>query len=282
MNPATNAVRLGVARGWIDFLRLSTTPGEIFGYLFYPAVFVGIAVGADLDHSETGADGSAYLMAGGVAFLLANTLLLVAQMIGTEREDGTLLRAKALPHGMLGYTVGKSLQLLLTSAVSLTLVIVAALVLVDGVSVQGWTGLLILLCFCALGIMALAPYGAILGSLTTNPRMTVAVAMMSILGLTVVSGLFFPLDTLPAWAGVIGMVFPLYWAGMGLRAALLPEAQVAFEATGAWDLPQAAGVLMVWAVVGFLVAPWVLRRMARRESGSRVSEARERAMKRAY
>lgn len=282
MNPATNAVHLGVARGWTDFLRLSTTPSELFGYIFYPLVFVGLAVGADFGRNGVGADGSAYLMTGGVAFLLANTLLLLAQMIGTEREDGTLLRAKALPHGMIGYTVGKSLQLLLTSAVSLTLIIVAALVLVDGFSVQGWTGLLTLLCFCVLAIMALAPYGAILGSLTTNPRMTVAVVMMALLGLTVVSGLFFPLDILPAWAGVIGMVFPLYWAGVGLRAALLPETQVAFEATGAWELPQAAGVLMVWAVVGFLVAPWVLRRMARRESGSRVGEARERAMKRAY
>lgn len=282
MSPATNAVRLGVARGWIDFLRLSVTPGEIFGYLFYPLVFVGLAAGTTLEYNETGTDGSAYLMTGGVAFLLANTLLLVAQTIGTEREDGTLLRAKALPHGMLGYTVGKSLQLLLTSAVSLTLIHVAALVMVDGFVIQGWTGLLTLLCFCALAIMALAPYGAILGSLTTNPRMTVAVAMMSMLGLTVVSGLFYPLEILPAWAGVIGMVFPLYWAGVGLRAALLPEARLAFESTGAWELPQAAGVLMVWAVVGFLVAPWVLRRMARRESGSRVGEARERAMKRAY
>lgn len=38
----------------------------------------------------------------------------------------------------------------------------------------------------------------------------------------------------------------------------------------------------VWAVVGFLIAPWVLRAMARRESGSRVDRARERAMQRAY
>ncbi|GHD25334.1 ABC transporter permease [Nocardiopsis kunsanensis] len=282
MKPATNAVRLGLARGWIDFLRLSTTPGELFGYVFYPAVFLGIAASTTIEHDGTGTDGSAYLMTGGVAFLLANTLLLVAQTIGTEREDGTLLRAKALPHGMLGYTVGKSLQLMFTSAVSLVLTLVGALVLVGGFSVQGWSGALLLSGFCALGILALAPYGAILGSLTTNPRMAVAVAMIALLSLSLVSGVFFPVDILPAWAGVVGTVFPLYWIGVGLRAALLPEAQVALEATGSWELPQAAGVLMVWIVVGFLVAPWVLRRMARRESGSRVSEARERAMQRAY
>src|SRR5699024_4893281 len=114
----------------------------------------------------------------GVPFLLANASPFLAVILGTEPEDSTSLRGKALPHGMIGSTVGKSLQLLLTSAVSLTLIIVAALVLVDGFSIQGWTGLLTLLCFCALGIMALAPYGAILGSLTTTPRMTVAVVMM--------------------------------------------------------------------------------------------------------
>jgi ABC-2 type transport system permease protein len=41
-------------------------------------------------------------------------------------------------------------------------------------------------------------------------------------------------------------------------------------------------LMALWAVIGFLVAPRVLRRMARRESGSRVRTAREKAMKRAY
>ncbi|MBE3000956.1 ABC transporter permease [Nocardiopsis sp. HNM0947] len=283
MNPVMQAVRVGASRGRTDFVRLSTTPGELFGYLFYPAVFVGLAATLNFDHNTTGVDGSGYFVAGGVVFALVTTsLLTLAQLIGTEREDGTLLRAKALPHGMLAYTVGKALQLLMTCTLSVGLVLVAALLLVDGFTLQGWGGALTLAWVCALGALALIPLGAILGSLTTNPRVTLALTMVVLLALMMVSGVFFPTDFFPAWVGAIGMALPLYWVGVGVRAAALPGSDAAFEASGAWDLPQAAGVLMVWAVVGFLVAPWVLRAMARRESGSRVDRARERAMKRAY
>ena len=40
----------------------------------------------------------------GIAF---GGLVSLAQQLTVEREDGTLLRAKAIPHGMLGYLVGK-------------------------------------------------------------------------------------------------------------------------------------------------------------------------------
>jgi ABC-2 type transport system permease protein len=39
-------------------------------------------------------------------------------------------------------------------------------------------------------------------------------------------------------------------------------------------------VLGVWAVVGLVLAPFVLRRMARRESGSSVAKRREKALQR--
>jgi ABC-2 type transport system permease protein len=39
-------------------------------------------------------------------------------------------------------------------------------------------------------------------------------------------------------------------------------------------------VLGAWALLGLLLAPIVLHRMARRESGSRVAERREKALQR--
>jgi ABC-2 type transport system permease protein len=41
------------------------------------------------------------------------------------------------------------------------------------------------------------------------------------------------------------------------------------------------GVLGAWAVIGLVLAPVLLRRMARRESGSVVAARREKAMARA-
>jgi ABC-2 type transport system permease protein len=66
-----------------------------------------------------------------------------------------------------------------------------------------------------------------------------------------------------------------------MRAALLPAGLASVELDGSWRLPYVLLVLVVWSVIGLVAAPAVLRRMARRESGSRVAARRERAMLRA-
>jgi ABC-2 type transport system permease protein len=79
----------------------------------------------------------------------------------------------------------------------------------------------------------------------------------------------------------IGQLFPMYWLGLGMRAALLPSHLAAVEIDGSWRLPYMFLALALWSVLGLATAPPVLRRMARRESGSRVAQRRERAMLRA-
>lgn len=44
-----------------------------------------------------------------------------------------------------------------------------------------------------------------------------------------------------------------------------------------WRTWQTVAVLSAWAIAGTLLAPGVLRRMARRQSGTAVAEARETA-----
>jgi ABC-2 type transport system permease protein len=65
-----------------------------------------------------------------------------------------------------------------------------------------------------------------------------------------------------------------------MRSALLPEAAAVVEITGSWRSWETAGMLTGWAVLGLLVAPVLLRRMARRESGSRVADRRDQALQR--
>jgi len=86
---------------------------------------------------------------------------------------------------------------------------------------------------------------------------------------------------LAGWLQAIGQVFPMYWLGLGMRAALLPSGLASVETGGSWRLPYMFTALALWAVLGLAAAPPVLRRMARRESGSRVAAWRERAMLRA-
>lgn len=78
----------------------------------------------------------------------------------------------------------------------------------------------------------------------------------------------------------LGQATPIYWLGLGMRSALLPDAAVTVEIGASWRQWETAGVLGLWAALGLALAPPVLRRMARRESGSTVSERREKALRR--
>jgi ABC-2 type transport system permease protein len=71
------------------------------------------------------------------------------------------------------------------------------------------------------------------------------------------------------------------WLGLGVRSVLLPASLAAVELGHSWRHLETLGVLGLWAVAGLVLAPILLRRMARRESGSAVAARREKAMSRA-
>ena len=101
------------------------------------------------------------------------------------------------------------------------------------------------------------------------------------MGLIAISGIFYPVTALAGWVQGVAQVFPVYWLGLGMRAALLPDAAAAAEIGGSWRQLETAAVLGAWALAGVVLAPVVLRRMARRESGSSVAARRDRALQRA-
>lgn len=283
MNPNLNAARVGLSRGWTEFLATFRNAQELLlGYLLIPTLFLVMALYFFTEDMDDFGMGAIHMVAGTALMVAILGVTTVAQVLATEREDGTLLRSRAVPHGMVEYAVGKTVHVLLMALVCLALMVVPAALFVDGFALQGAVGLLTLLWVCVLGLLALAPLGAILGALTNNPKNGPGLAMLPIVGLVGISGVYFPVDILPVWLQVIAMVFPIYWIGDGLRAAVFPSELVEAGPFDAAQLLPAAGVLVLWAVLGFFVAQRVLRRMARRQSGSRVQAAREEAMKRAY
>jgi ABC-2 type transport system permease protein len=96
------------------------------------------------------------------------------------------------------------------------------------------------------------------------------------------SGLFYPITALPTWMEWVGQAFPFYWVGLGARSAMLPAEMAAAEIGGSWRTVEMFAVLGVWTVIGMLLTPMVLRRMARGQSGSTVAAARDRIMSKGY
>ena len=281
MTPMLVAARSGLSRGWIELRQTFTTAQDLWTYFFFTAILLVVMfftrdVSVPGTNFSLGARTLPSTIGMGVAF---GGLVNVAQQLLVEREDGTLLRAKAVPNGMLGYLIGKIVLFSGLTLVSITLQLVPGLFLLDGLAVNSVSGWLTLAWVLALGLVATMPIGAILGSLFDNPR-NMGLIMLPIMGLVATSGIFYPITNFPAWLQGVAQVFPIYWLGLGMRSALLPDNLSVVEIGQSWRHLETLGVLGIWAVVGLVAAPIVLRRMARRESGSRVAARREKAMQR--
>lgn len=281
MNGLSSGLRAGLVRGVIECRQTLTNTQDLMGYVFPSLVFL-IVMFVMRDNTVAGTDFSMGAMVLpsvlGMSVMFAG-LMTVAQLLIVEREDGTLLRAKAIPNGMQGYLVGKVVTVSGMTIVSLLIILLPGLFLFDGVALDSVGAWLTLAGVTLVGLAATMPLGAIIGSLFSSPRQ-IGLVMFPMMGLIGISGIFYPIGEMPGWLQWIAQVFPMYWLGLGMRSAMLPEAMASIEIGGSWRLLETLGVLGVWAVVGVVVAPIVLRRMARRESGSSVQARKEKAMQR--
>lgn len=167
------------------------------------------------------------------------------------------------------------------SVVRVGLILGFGLLAIGGVSLDSVGAWATLIGVLALGLLACLPLGAIIGSAFDSPR-SIGFVSFPIMGLVAISGIFYPVTGLPGWLQAVAQVFPIYWMGLGMRSAMLPDSAAVVELTHSWRHLETVAVLGAWTVAGILIAPMVLRRMARRESGAAVAARRERAMARAY
>ena len=194
-----------------------------------------------------------------------------AYYLAAEREDGTVLRAKAVPHGILGYVTGVLTQASLETFLGLALILVPGFILFPGLVVDDPLRWAVFVVVVVLGLLAVLPAGVVIGSLVRSPRVVGGIGFLIIGGMAVVSGILIPLQSLPEWVQVIGQVLPTYWIGVGMRFVFLPDVAAAIEIGQVWRLlgdgrgPRGRG-----RSPASCVAPAVLRRMARRESGASV------------
>jgi ABC-2 type transport system permease protein len=282
MSPTAYAARLGVARGWTEFKHYLSSPQDIGWNLFVATAIVVVL----LFQRNASVAGSALPLAMLTLPSILGMWVAIAGYQGAggalavEREDGTLLRAKAIPQGMVGYLVGRIVSVSLATLFTLAVIFAAGLVVLPDLAGAVRSGWPTLAWVVALGLLATMPWGAVIGSLVRSPNSAFGLAMLPSMGLAAISGIFYPITALPGWVQALAQAFPIYWLGLGIRSGLLPDATAAVELSGSWRHLETAAVLGAWAVAGLLIAPGVLRRMARRESGSSVEARRHQHLQR--
>jgi ABC-2 type transport system permease protein len=208
------------------------------------------------------------------ALLVFGMVIGPAYTIAMEKEDGTLLRHRAVPHGLVGYFSGQLVYQSLNLVPQLVVILVPSLLLFDGLMSHP-TGWVTVVGVIALGLLAALPIGMLIGALVPSVQKIGTWGMLPVLVMVGISGIFYPVQALWGWVQGVAQALPLYWVGLGMRSAFLPDAAAAAEIGGSWRTLETVLVLGAWAVAGALVMPMVLRRMARRQTGSQVQAARE-------
>nr|BFE72391.1 ABC transporter permease [Actinoplanes digitatis] len=281
MSPVRSALRAGRSRGLLELRQSVTNGGDLFNHFFWPVLMlVTLWFLRDRPFGHGDIPLGALVLPSILGMNTAMAMVSMSQQLTADREDGTLLRAKATPNGVLGYLTGKLIS------VSGGLLIDLAIFLVPAVvpGTRAGRGPARRLARPGGGAGAgpgghAACYGAVLGSVFTSAR-SQGLLTLPVLAVIAISGVFYPITVLPGWLQAVAQGFPVYWLGLGMRSALLPPGAVAVEIGESWRHLETVAVLGAWAVAGLLIAPLVLRRMARRESGSSVAERRDRALQR--
>jgi ABC-2 type transport system permease protein len=284
MNAVVHAARAGLRRGLIEYRHTLTSREDLTYIVVINAILLTVIL---LQRGST-VEGTPFSLAAATLPSLAGMTVAVGGLMGAattlaaHREDGTLLRAKATPNGMIGYLVSVIVNSALSATVGIVLLVAAGTILLDDLRSVSLTGWLTLLCVLVIGLLATLPWGALIGSLVSNPGAGFGFNFLLIGGLVAISGIFYPISALPGWLQGVAQAFPVYWLGLGMRSALLPDGAAAAELGDSWRHLETAGVLAAWAVIGLLIAPAVLRRMARLEAGSTMEVRKQRALQRGY
>jgi ABC-2 type transport system permease protein len=280
------AVRAGLSRGWIETRQNLTETAYVIGHAIPPLAYIVVLLfmsrtlrGKILPGTDVALVTMVLPSVLGMSIAYGG-LSAPAPSITADGEDGTLLRAKATPNGMIGYLVGKIVMFTLTTLLAVLAIVIPGSMIVDDVVLDARSWLLLALMF-VVGMVSTVPIGVALGALMRSSVQATLVPVAWTLIMTA-SGIFFPITVLPTWLQWVAQAFPVYWLGLGARSAMLPAEMVAAEIGHSWRTAEMFAVLGVWAVIGLLLAPILLRRMARRQSGSAVARVRERYMSKGY
>lgn len=276
------AIQAGLSRGWIETRQSFTETANVIGYVIPGAAYIAV-LWMLRGKTVPGTDFSLISMV--LPSLLSMSIVFggisgpTTGMVA-DREDGTLLRAKSTPQGMLGYLVGKIVMFALTTLIGFAAVLAMGILIVDDLVLDVRACLLLALIF-VVGMASTVPLGVALGSIMKSSIQSMLVPLACAL-LILPSGIFYPITVLPTWLQWVGQAFPFYWVGLGARSAMLPGEMAVAEIGQSWRTVEMFAVLGAWAAIGLLLAPILLRRMARRQSGSALAEVRERYMSKGY
>ncbi|MFI5708805.1 ABC transporter permease [Kribbella sp. NPDC051620] len=266
--PLPSTMAVGVARTKLEVREFFREREALIFTFFFPIIFLAIfsAVFGDTDFGQ-GVNAATYFTPGMIASgIFLSSFQSLAISIALERDEGLLKRLRGTPMPPQAYFIGKIGQVLITSIaqIALLLAISGLLLGVDLPTEPGkWLDFLWIF---VLGTASGSVLGIAFSVVPKSGKAASAVVTPVVLLLQFMSGVYFVYSSLPSWMRGVASVFPLKWLASGMRSVFLPDGFVQTEPGQSWHLGLGAIVLVVWLVVGLIVAQRVFR-WTRRDAG---------------
>ena len=208
---------------------------------------------------NTGVDVSQYFVAG----MLASTGITVglqslSAQLALEQSDGTLKRLAGTPMPKAAYMAGK-VGMVVTIATFQTITMFLIGVIGFDVSLPEGRNWLLLIAVLVLNLAIWTMIGLAFSRLISNPRAGGAVSVPPTLILQFISGVYIPFSEIPSWLQGVASIFPLRWAALGLRQALLPDSFAVTEPGGSWQTDLMFLNLGIWLVASIALASGFFR-----------------------
>ncbi|NEA37151.1 ABC transporter permease [Streptomyces sp. SID13031] len=266
--PLPSTLSVGLARTKLEVREFFREREALIFTFFFPIIFLAIfsAVFGDTDFGN-GVNAATYFTPGMIASgIFLSSFQSLAISIALERDEGLLKRLRGTPMPPQAYFIGKIGQVLVTSVaqVALLLAISGLLLGVDlPTEPSKWLNFVWIF---VLGTASGSVLGIAFSVVPKSGKAASAVVTPVVLLLQFMSGVYFVYSSLPSWMRGFASVFPLKWLASGMRSVFLPDNFVQTEPGQDWHLGLGAIVLVVWLVVGLIVAQRVFR-WTRRDAG---------------
>jgi ABC-2 type transport system permease protein len=261
-----SAIQLGLSRAALETKIFFRERDAVIFTFSFPIVLLLIfgSIFAD-DLEGTGLNVSQLYVAGLIGSAAMTGFQNLGIGIAMDRDDGTLKRLLGTPLPRSSYFVGRALNTLFISFCQVVILLIIGVALFGLQLPSELSTWLTFVWVFVLGVLGSSLLGIAVSSLPRSGKSASAVIAMPFVVLQFISGVFIPVNQLPAWLVNIASVFPLKWMCQGFRSVFLGDAGATLELTNSYELGRVALVLGAWVVGGLLLCLTTFRWKGRRD-----------------
>jgi ABC-2 type transport system permease protein len=193
-----------------------------------------------------------FLLTGMIALSIAQGGLFGMVDLVEMRRKGLIKRLRMTPANMGIFGLSDMVMRLLFSIVQLTLLTLIG-VFIFGANV--YINPLTLVVFFLIGALSFNALGYLISSFSKTTEAYMGVANLTSFLMMFVSGIFFPIETMPQWLQPISNILPLTYFANGLRESMVYDTSIFTS-----EIWYGIGIMATWGIIAFLIGSQIYRK----------------------